>query len=245
MKILNIITPCSRPANLKFLFQSIQSPPDTQIYWYIVYDYGIKPEVGLPKKYKGINIIQHLAEEKSILGNSSRNWAFDQITEGFVYLLDDDNIFNPNFWLFFNSFKNNHFYSFLTEFTPAANIILRKFKNEWHLFTLGQTSKHKIVKVTRGTGMPTFEFAMERFEELLKKVPDYIKYLYPCKPQVDHIDSSMCCIDRSLIGDSRFQKDAYNADGIFLEEVFLKSRDNFTYIDEYLGYYNYLKQFKI
>jgi|11BtaG_2_1085332.scaffolds.fasta_scaffold18943_1 hypothetical protein len=244
MKILNIITPCSRPENLKSLFKSIQKPDDTEVYWYIVYDLGIKPELGLPKQYNGINIIEHLADKKSVSGNNLRNWALDQITEGFVYLLDDDNIFNPNFWLFFNSFKKNYFHSFLTEFIAPDNIVIRKFRNEWHVFTSGRIRGARNVKITRGAGMPTFELAMERYPELLKKVPNYRVYLYPCMPKVDHIDSSMCCVDRSLIGDSRFQENAYNADSIFLEEVFLKSRQNFSYIDEYLGYYNYLERSK-
>lgn len=244
MNILNIITPCCRPQNLKSLFKSIQKPKNTEVYWYIIYDLGIKVERDLPKQYNGINIIQHFSDKKSISGNNLRNWALDQITEGFVYLLDDDNIFNPNFWLFFDSFKKNHFYSFLTEFTPAENIVIKKFKNEWHLFTSGATRDARKVKITKGSGMPTFELAMERYPELLKQVSGYIRYLYPCMPTVDHIDSSMCCVDRSLIGDSRFSEKHYNADSIFLEEVFLKSRDNFAYIDEYLGYYNYLDQTK-
>ena len=139
--------------------------------------------------------------------------------------MDDDNIFNPNFWSFFDSFEQNRFYSFLTEFTPAQNIVITKFENQWHLFTAGTTKDSKRVKITR-SGMQTFELAMKSYPELLKTVPLYENHLYPCNPKVDHIDSSMCCVDRNLIGDSRFKETAYNADGIFLEEVFLKSIDS-------------------
>jgi len=241
MKILNIVTPCSRPGNLKFLLKSIQKPDDTEVYWYIVYDYGVKPYVEMPETYGGINIIQNFALEKSFVGNSLRNLALNEIKTGLVYFLDDDNIFNPKFWAHFGLFQTNRFYSFLSKFTPAEPIVIRKFKNEWHLFLLGL---HQTKKVTR-SGVPTFKFAIQNYLELLKGVKDHEHCLYPCSPKVDHIDSSMCCIDRGLIGDSRFPENAYNADGIFLEEVFLKSKDNFVFIDDYLAYYNYLEKYII
>jgi hypothetical protein len=85
---LNIITPCSRPENLKIISESI--PKDCR--WIVVFD-GIEiPET--PSNCEAYCI----KDNNSIYGNAQRNYALDLVTEGHVYFNDDDTIIHPELW---------------------------------------------------------------------------------------------------------------------------------------------------
>ena len=117
MPALSIITPCSRPANLKRIAESIQF--DKIDRWYIVYDTS-------PLFSKGENTLQRTYEKQFLdnpkvselecpvkcWGNPQRNLALGLITDGLVYYLDDDNIVHEAFWSELDSFDLDHLYSF-------------------------------------------------------------------------------------------------------------------------------------
>jgi hypothetical protein len=58
--------------------------------------------------------------------------------------------------------------------------------------------------------------------------------------KVNHIDSGNAIMDLSLIGDTRWRLDLYQADGIFMERVFAKAK-NPLYLKQYLSTYNALR----
>ena len=119
MQKLSIITPCSRPVNLKRIAESIQF--DKIDRWYIVYDTS-------PLFSKGENTSKQRTYEKQFLdnpkvselecpvnsgwGNAQRNLAIGLVTDGLVYFLDDDNIIHEAFWQELPSFDLDHLYSF-------------------------------------------------------------------------------------------------------------------------------------
>ena len=104
---INIITPCSRPENLKKISESINIPKDNYR-WIIVFDAVSLPNVDLIP----INCEYYLHKDiNSISGNGQRNYALKLVNTGYVYFNDDDTIIHPNLW---DNIKNldNDFISF-------------------------------------------------------------------------------------------------------------------------------------
>ena len=110
MKLLNIITPCSRPQNLKKIQQSINIPRENYR-WIVVIDSmsEVNKEL-LPENAE----IYYYVDSYSNVGNAQRNFALDKVTEGYVYFNDDDTIIHPDLWenikdveFDFLSFKQN------------------------------------------------------------------------------------------------------------------------------------------
>lgn len=100
---LNIVTPCSRPKNLQLLLDSIRIANNLNLFeikWYIVFDAETIPESQNlnPQDYpSGLKIqLNCYKNSESISGNGQRNFALEQITDGFVYFLDDDNLMHPD-----------------------------------------------------------------------------------------------------------------------------------------------------
>jgi len=118
---LSIVTPCSRPDNLSAVAKSIKNHSNGlpfDVDWYIMFDGSVveaeiyELTVESLQPYKAyINIITDLiANKKSIVGNAQRNHALDQITEGFVYFLDDDNLLHHNCLPMVNKVFKDHKY---------------------------------------------------------------------------------------------------------------------------------------
>jgi glycosyltransferase involved in cell wall biosynthesis len=55
---------------------------------------------------------------------------------------------------------------------------------------------------------------------------------------VKNIDTAMVLIDFRLCRDIRWEKDRYDADGVYIAECFRSNKDNWIYIDKTLAYYN-------
>jgi hypothetical protein len=90
---INIVTPCSRPDNLSIIAESINIPR-SNYRWIVVFDLAEIPDTQLPT-----NAEYYLHQnEKSISGNSQRNFAISLIEEGYVLMLDDDTVIHPEFW---------------------------------------------------------------------------------------------------------------------------------------------------
>jgi hypothetical protein len=91
---LNIVTPCSRPNNLKKISESINIPKE-HYKWIIVYDGETLPQKELIPE--GCEIFTH-SNKKSVVGHSQRNFALDMISEGYVYFNDDDTLLHKDLW---------------------------------------------------------------------------------------------------------------------------------------------------
>ena len=93
---LHIITPCSRPENLGQIMESLNFP----CAWYVVCD-GDRED---PRFMK----IREIAVQSSwisltfvrggVAGKKQINDAIDRIFDGWVYVLDDDNLMHPDFY---------------------------------------------------------------------------------------------------------------------------------------------------
>lgn len=89
MKLVNIITPCSRPENLEKIARSINFP---KYRWIVVFD-GPIPE-NRPAQAECYSVIN----KNSISGNAQRNFALDLVEDGWIYFNDDDTVIHPDLW---------------------------------------------------------------------------------------------------------------------------------------------------
>lgn len=99
---IHIITPCSRPENLQRIFESI----NIDCYWWIVFDRETIPEIKL-KNVNECNVdVKLMAIKGGVVGKKQINHALDQINNGWVYVLDDDNLLHPRFKMFIKTFES-------------------------------------------------------------------------------------------------------------------------------------------
>lgn len=108
--MLTIITPCSRPENLSFLYDTIRITKIDK--WIIVYDTTHTDGV-FEKRFNRSNIIEvgHVSPPDTCSGNSQRNVGLNMVQRGMVYFLDDDNVIHPEFWKIADTFDDVHFYT--------------------------------------------------------------------------------------------------------------------------------------
>lgn len=104
---LNIITPCSRPANLAAIERSITIPRD-RFRWIVVFDAPAVPDVYIPP------IAEPYAHQNpsSGWGHAQRNFALDRIEVGHVYFNDDDTAIHPHLWEYVGDRGAHDFISF-------------------------------------------------------------------------------------------------------------------------------------
>jgi hypothetical protein len=91
--ILNIITPCSRPENLKTIEESINIPRE-YFKWFIVFDNDEIPDCYIPP----IAQAYCYKQKGSIVGHAQRNFALDLIDHGYIYFNDDDTVIHSMLW---------------------------------------------------------------------------------------------------------------------------------------------------
>jgi hypothetical protein len=101
---LNIITPCSRPENLKAISESINIPSD-KYRWIVVFDFeeGQIDKSIIPKNCE----YYFHKDNRSRYGNAQRNFALNLINSGYVYFNDDDTCIHPLLWENIKSLKND------------------------------------------------------------------------------------------------------------------------------------------
>jgi hypothetical protein len=106
--MLSIITACSRPKNLLQIIGSINFNLVDQ--WIIVYDTSkSRSYTNIFEKYPKIKEVE--CDTPGVCGHPQINYALDMITDGFVYILDDDNVIHPNFWNVFKTLDINYIYT--------------------------------------------------------------------------------------------------------------------------------------
>ena len=89
---LNIITPCTRPENLKQISESINIPRENYR-WIVVFDAESIPE-DIPDNCEPYAI----KVKDSVFGNGQRNYGLSLIKNGHVYFNDDDTTIHPLLW---------------------------------------------------------------------------------------------------------------------------------------------------
>ncbi len=107
MTQLHIITPCTRVDNLDKLFDSIKPGASLlSLAWWIVFDIlnpSVPKDISYHTEFRdGIEIITTgIGDPSFIAGKGQINHALEQINDGYVYVLDDDNIIHPAFFQWF------------------------------------------------------------------------------------------------------------------------------------------------
>lgn len=94
MPRLTIITACTRYENLPALARSIE--PGRGLFavtWRVVFDGAKVKHRDVPGAVTGV-----VSHSGSGWGNYQKNFALDNIADGWVYFLDDDNIIHPDFF---------------------------------------------------------------------------------------------------------------------------------------------------
>jgi len=102
MNIINIITRCSRPENLSKVKESIYSKSEKfKINWFVVFDTNSLSDINsdlLTELYNNKVIIKFIKSVPGDHGHLMINACLEEIEEGFVYVLDDDNIIHEDFY---------------------------------------------------------------------------------------------------------------------------------------------------
>lgn len=106
---LNIITPCSRPENLKAIEESINIPK-RNYRWIVVFDREEVPnDCYLPK-----NAEYHCYKQwNSCVGHAQRNYALQLVEKGHVYFNDDDTVIHNELLKTIKYCKDMDFISFI------------------------------------------------------------------------------------------------------------------------------------
>jgi hypothetical protein len=120
---LNIITPCSRPENLKKIAESINIPRENYR-WIVVFDSETLPDKSfIPENCEAYS---H-KNPASKVGNAQRNFALDLIETGHVYFNDDDTLMHPELW---ENIKNldNDFITFFQQFKNGKLRLIGKVR---------------------------------------------------------------------------------------------------------------------
>jgi hypothetical protein len=111
MERLNVVTAGSRLNLLNSVNESLSLLEDFEVLWYLVLDSRYIQENQINPNY---NYLTHLGsvDNGDFGGAYQKNHALDQINDGWVYFLDDDNTIHPAFGpILSNAIKDN----------PAAN----------------------------------------------------------------------------------------------------------------------------
>ena len=106
--MLSVITACSRKDNLQAIYESI----DFRIIhmWYIIYD--TSKGRSYTHQFKGNAKIKEIDYDKEgVCGHPQINHAIDLIEDGFVYIVDDDNIIHDDFWKTYKNLDSDYIYT--------------------------------------------------------------------------------------------------------------------------------------
>lgn len=101
MEKLNIITRCSRLGNLIDISKSIFNTTKFDVTWYLIFDKNFIKSLDLDLLFELHKLNTKLLFDQSISGDHGHqliNKCLDTIKDGWVYVLDDDNLIHENFY---------------------------------------------------------------------------------------------------------------------------------------------------
>ena len=111
MILLNIITRCTRTTKIKEVFESIDKKnKNFKINWYVLFDLTSMSDIptDVISFIKDKSEIRFYDSDPDDFGHDMINKTIDEIQDGFVYVLDDDNIIHPNFLGIIQDWIENH-----------------------------------------------------------------------------------------------------------------------------------------
>lgn len=95
--ILNIITAVSRELNIYYIEYELRKIKNLDIRWYLIFDGISMTSLKIPEDIKYYYAEICTLEKRDCSGATQKNIALSKITEGWIYVLDDDNSIHPNF----------------------------------------------------------------------------------------------------------------------------------------------------
>jgi glycosyltransferase involved in cell wall biosynthesis len=204
MNILNIITRCTRPENLYKVKESIFNSNNLfKINWFIVFDTNCitKIDSEILSDFSQVSQLRFIKGVTGDFGHQLINTCLDEIRDGWVYVLDDDNLLHEDFYEDINSAILN--------FEDKRGFIFNQKVGGRDFSGLDiRESNHQNIKV-------------------------------------GSIDMAQFILRRDLIGDRRLESGKYVADGIFIQNLFEESKDDFIFINKVLSYYNAIESPKL
>ena len=101
MEKIHVITRCSRLNNLREIHNSVFNTDKFDIKWYIIFDTNFVDSLPIDLltflQSSGVIIKFQKSEEKDH-GHQLINSVLDEIENGWIYVLDDDNLMHENFY---------------------------------------------------------------------------------------------------------------------------------------------------
>jgi len=101
MTSLNIVTRCTRVQNIQKIKKSIDIQNSFDLKWWILFDTRFNSNIDQDLIDDLISfgaIVKFFYSVPGDMGHSYLNEVFSEINEGFIYVLDDDNILHENFY---------------------------------------------------------------------------------------------------------------------------------------------------
>jgi glycosyltransferase involved in cell wall biosynthesis len=101
MEIINIITRCSRLTNLVQISETIFNTDRFSIKWFIIFDRNSVSQIDVSTLLTLQSLGADISFDYSLPGDHGHemvNKTIDKINEGWIYMLDDDNILHENFY---------------------------------------------------------------------------------------------------------------------------------------------------
>lgn len=95
--ILNIITAVSRELNIYSIEHELRKIKNLDVRWYLIYDGISMTSLKIPEDIKYYHAEISNPKKRDSSGAVQKNIALSKITEGWIYVLDDDNSIHPNF----------------------------------------------------------------------------------------------------------------------------------------------------
>lgn len=164
---LNIITPCSRPENLKAIEKSINIPKKNYR-WIVVFDRDeIPTDIYLPKNAEYYCYRQW----NSCVGHAQRNYALQLVEKGHVYFNDDDTVIHNELWKNIEYCDEMDFISFQQANKDGS------LRIEGNHISIGCIDSHNFIVISKIARKNTFQvnlyygdgcFAIDCYEESRK-----------------------------------------------------------------------------
>jgi hypothetical protein len=98
---LHIVTRCSRIQYLDQIYESVQSPTEFNVNWWILFDMRTVEFIdkNILSKFSQKNIhLKFFIGVEGDLGHTYLNEIYSQIPDGYIYMIDDDNAIHDRFY---------------------------------------------------------------------------------------------------------------------------------------------------
>ena len=195
--MLSIITACSRPDNLDEVYKSMDFKVLDK--WYIIYDTSKGRDYTF-KYTTNPKVIEIKYDKEGVCGHPQINYGLSLIKEGFVYIMDDDNIVHPDFWKVFPSLDSNYIYTWdqnriqENKIVPGGIIELGKIDTSQFIVPRNFIGNIRWIENKRGADFAFINAIYKAHKKVFKyihKILCYHNYLYVKKAHKEHYTISL------------------------------------------------------